>query len=284
MAENLGSDVSYVSESEGYNYDMVVFQEQKPPLDSELNLAQELKRIAGQRRLDTLPSGWLTLRPFYTSSSLSNSFYTQNPSTAIPEYALVNGMVVYVTNTHTDTNNANLIELGDPPSTGNRVNGVFLEVWRALLDPDTTDNKPDPEVVIDNLRAVYTYSENVAWTVGDNGLILNTENAGASWAIQLIDTKQPLNGVSFANSTIGWVVGNSGVIARTSSSGVRWTLLSSGLVENLNDVFAASQLIVWAVGDSGTILKTSNGISWAAQSSGVTTKLNSLYFYDTQVG
>ncbi len=292
MAENLGEGVSYVSESAGYNYDMVVFQEQKPPLDSELNLSQELKRLAGQRRLDTLPSGWLTLRPYYTEASLVNKFYSQDPDSPIPEYALVNGMVVHVTNTNTDplvnsVDNNNYIDLGEPPSTGNRVNGVFLEVWRALLDPDTVGDppvKPAPDVVIDDLNAVDAQTANIAWGVGANGLILNTQNAGASWSVQLIDTKQVLNGVSFANTTIGWVVGNGGVIGRTSSGGVTWNMLSTGLVENLNDVHAASQVVVYAVGDAGTILKTVNGITWVGQTSGVTAKLNGVFFYDTLIG
>lgn len=289
MAENLGTDVSYVSESDGYNYDLVVFQEQKPPLDSELNLAQELARQAGQRKLSTFPSGWLTLRPFYTDTSLENQFWTQNTTNSIPEYALVNGSVIYVTNTSTDPNtssidNVNLIDLGDPPTSGNRVNGVFLEVWRALLDPDTSDNKPAPETVIDNLKSIYTYSTDLAWTVGENGLILHTENGGQSWNIQNIDTKRTLNGVSFANASIGWVVGNNGIIARSSSGGARWTLLSSGIVENLNDVFAVSQLIVYAVGNTGTIMKSTNGINWTTKTSGVTANLNACYFYDSQTG
>lgn len=290
MAENLGQGVSYVAESQDYNYDMVVFQEQKPPLDTELNLAQELARQAGQRRLDSFPSGWLTLREFYTNSSLENEFWTQNPtSSPIPEYALVNGTVIHVTNTSknpgiSSVDNANLIDLDDPPTSGNRVNGVFLEVWRALLDPDSSENKPSPEVIIDDLKAVHTQSENLAWSVGENGLIIHTENGGQSWNIQLIDSKRTLNGVYFATTSIGWVVGDNGVIARTSSEGQRWTLLSSGIVENLNDVFAVSSLIVYAVGDTGTILKSTNGISWNHLTSGVTANLKACYFYDNQIG
>ena len=39
-------------------------------------------------------------------------------------------------------------------------------------------------------EAYYTADENNVWTVGENGLILNTENGGQSWNIQLIDTKK----------------------------------------------------------------------------------------------
>ena len=67
MAENLGTGVSYVNEDAGYNYDLVVFQEHKPPLDSELNLAQEIKRLASQRNLNSLPSAFAS--NFFTKFS-----------------------------------------------------------------------------------------------------------------------------------------------------------------------------------------------------------------------
>ena len=176
MAENLGTDVSFVDESAGYNYDKVVFQKQKPPLDTEMNLAQEIQNELAKRHIKGLPSGWLNIKSLYTSSLLSNFMYTQDPDTAVPEYTLVNGMVLYVTNTETSDANANKINLEDPPSTGNIINGVILEVWRALLDTETDDNRPDSVVTIDSLMAIDAVTENNAWAVGENGLILVTPN------------------------------------------------------------------------------------------------------------
>ena len=284
MAQNLGTGVSYVYEEEGYNFDTVVFQKGKPPLDSEMNLCQQLQSIISKRQTQGSPSGWLSLYPAYTSRTLTDSFYTQDPTDSKPEYALVNGHVVYVTNTQTQTENTNLIELGDPPSTGNVINGVFLEVWRALLDPDTSTNKPDPATIIDALANVFMYDNNNGWIGGDNGLLLKTENGGQTWAVQSIDTSRRLNGVYFITSTIGWTVGNDGVLARSSSGGERWTILETNITENLNSIYAASQLIAWAVGDSGTILKTTNGVTFLSQVSGVTANLNKVHFYDTLTG
>lgn len=284
MSENLGKDVSYVNETAGYAHDMVVFQKGKPPLDSEINLAQELKNLLSARQMKATPSGWLTFRPFYTSTLLENKFYTQNPSTAIPEYALVNGKVIYITNTATSEVNSNLIDLKDPPATGARVNGVFLEVWRALLDPDTSDNRPDPETIIDALKSVDAIDENNAWAVGENGLVLNTDNGGRTWTIQIIDSKRNFNKVYFINSTVGWLVGDGGVIGRTTSGGDRWSVIQSGYVENLNSVFAATQLIAWAVGDGGIILKTTNTVNWSPLSSGTTVNINNIFFKDSLVG
>jgi photosystem II stability/assembly factor-like uncharacterized protein len=278
MADNYGTGVSFVDQVTGYNYDTVVFQKGKPPLDTELNAVQQIRNLLDQREHSTLPSGWLTLKPFYTSSLLSNSFYTQDPSAPTPEYALVNGDVLHITNTATTISNTNLVELGAPPPTGNQVNGIFLEVWRALLSPVTSTNRPVPETIISALKDISVIDKNTAWAVGENGLILATPDAGQTWAIQLIDSKNTLNGVFFVTSTIGWLVGTNGCIARTTSGGQRWNVLATGFNQDLNSIYAASQLNAWAVGNSGVILNTSNAVTWLAQTSGVSVDLNSVYF------
>ena len=278
MADNLGTGVSYVDQVNGYAYDTVVFQKGKPPLDTELNAIQQVQNLLNQRGRYNLPSGWLSFKPYYLNPQLLNSFYTQDPSTAVPEYALVNGEVLYVTNTATATNNTNLIELGAPPLTGNQVNGVYLEVWRALLSPTSSVNRPAPETIIDSLYDISVVDKNTAWAVGENGLILATPDAGQTWSIQTINTKNSLNGVFFVNNNIGWVVGANGCIARTTSGGQRWNVLSTGFNQNLNSVCAVSQLTAWAVGATGIILNTSNAVTWMAQTSGISNDLNSVYF------
>jgi photosystem II stability/assembly factor-like uncharacterized protein len=291
MANNLGTGVSYVYDEEGYNYDTVVFQKGKPPLDSELNLSQDLINGLRGKQTISLPSGWVSYYPLYTNMALENGFYTQNPTGAKPEYALVNGNVIHFTNTGSpqDANagkqdNANFVDLGTPPVNGNIVDGVILEVWRALLSPSSSTNKPDPTTVIDGLSSIFMYDSNNGWICGNNGLVLGTTNGGQTWSVLFIDTKRNLNGIFFATQAIGWVVGDNGIIARTSTSGSRWTLLTTGTSENLKSVHAISQLIAWAVGASGTILKTVNGINWTSQISGVISDLNKVHFHDQLVG
>jgi len=278
MSENLGTGVSYVNEVEGYNYDTVVFQKGKPPLDSELNLLQDIRRELGNRQLSNLPSGWLTFRPYKTSPLLQNQFYTQDPTAPIPEYANVGGMVVHVTGTGTQQDNLNIVTLPSPPTVLNQVNGAYLEVWRALLGATNDTNRPLSTPVTDSLLDVHAVDTNYVWAVGENGLILTTENGGQTWSIQASGTRNKLNSVFFYSSSIGWAVGDSGIIVRTSSGGVRWTPLTTGLTENLNSVFAMSQQIAWVVGSSGIILKTTNGISWSTMVSGSSADLKSIFF------
>jgi photosystem II stability/assembly factor-like uncharacterized protein len=284
MANDLGTGVSYVYENEGYGYDMLVFQKAKPPLDSELNLEQDLINGARARQMVLWPSGWASFYPIHTDRSLSNGFYTQDPTAAKPEYAVVNGNVIHFTGTNSQADNVNLLDLGLPPDTGNVVDGVVLESWRALISPSSNANKPASASVVDSLNSVFTFDGTYNWICGDNGLILGTTNGGQSWLVQPIDTKRDLNGIFFATGVIGWVVGSNGMIARTSSAGNRWTLLNTGVSENLNSVYAANQLIAWVVGASGTILKTVNGINWTPLVSGVTADLNKIHFRDQLVG
>jgi photosystem II stability/assembly factor-like uncharacterized protein len=286
MAENLGPGVSYVNDPTGTAYDTVVFQKGKPPLDSELNLVQQISHEITRRGLSTLPSGWLTLRPFKTDPSLVNSFYTQDPATAIPELAFVNGMVVNVTNSNTSVPNSNIVNLGEPPSTSSQLDGVYLEVWRALLSPGSNLTngvavKPDPAVTIANLLSIDAVDPNHAWISGQSGLILQTPNAGQTWNIQPIDTPNNLNGIFFVDLSVGWVVGDTGIIGRTTNGGQIWNLIATSSTENFKSVFALSQQIAWLVGTSGTILATLNGVTWLPQVSGVTNDLNSVYFLNT---
>lgn len=290
MAKNLGSGVSTVYDGEGYAYDKVVFQQGKPPLDAELNLAQELQEIMGRRSTSHLPSGWMSYRPYYCSENIQNGFYTQDPTGAKPEVALVNGWPVYVTNTGTDLTHVNKIDLSDSIlRSGSRTDGVFLEVWRALLSPydgDETQAKPQPAVKVADLRSVDMYDENTGWSVGENGVVLKTVDGGVNW----ISVSPPVNAyfkrVRFLNSSLGYIVGAGGEILKSNDGGESWLRLSSGTTEALNDIFILSETNVCVVGDNGTVLLSidGNNFSIISQTSGVTTDLNGVTFFDTHVG
>jgi hypothetical protein len=156
MATNeLGAGVSRYLDGRDAQFAFVVYQFNRPPLDSELNLTglAELETKAESIR-SRYPSGWLMneLSPksdFGTNSNYSNFFYfgrnTTN-ETRNPSWAIVNGWLVPVTGTRTgqpplNPNNSdthNKIEL-NPPSTstgGSKAEFVFLEVWLQRIDVD----------------------------------------------------------------------------------------------------------------------------------------------------
>lgn len=162
MAKNYGTGVSRVIETAQSQFTNVIFQQGKPPLDSEFVLLSDLALEAGQTMLSqSVPSGWIGSGvqdhdAFLTSPTWSNWFrFGQQRSGELKaiQWAAVNGWLIPVTGTQTGTppgapSNAdtwNRIALAPPPSTSGagRIDFVFLEVWRARLPPNPSSlNKP----------------------------------------------------------------------------------------------------------------------------------------------
>jgi photosystem II stability/assembly factor-like uncharacterized protein len=293
MAINHGENISTSYEGLGYAFDKVVFQEGKPVLDHELNTAQELQEILTQKSTAHLPSGWLSSRPIFTSNDLENSFYTQDPSGAKPEVAMVNGWPIYVTNTNTPLRHVNNIIFNDSIRSGARVDGVFLEVWRSVVAPqgDTTEPvegvaKPQPVSRVSTLKGIWMYNENIGWAVGETGAIVKTIDGGVNWVSVESPVNITFNKVSFFDLYLGYAIGNGGVILKTLDGGETWFSLETPVSDNLNDIFIINDQNICVVGDNGTALISIDGTNFllSNQVSSVTDDLKSVYFYDTSVG
>jgi len=156
MAQNpLGPGVSRYTDARDKQLAAVVFQANKPPLDSEFNLLSlmDLEMRAEEVR-SRVASGWLMdeanpRADFITAQSYSNLFYYGRKSDGEVRnflWANVNGWLVPVGGTKTgapplasnDADTWNKILLS-PPSTstgGNRAEFAFLEVWLSTVDVD----------------------------------------------------------------------------------------------------------------------------------------------------
>lgn len=178
MANNYGTSVTRVLDPKQTGYRSVLWQPDKPPLESELtlmgDLAAEWDRV---QVLQGTPSGWYgdAINPqdsFVTNKDWSNWFkfgpqFTGEKSAIM--WAVVNGWVIPVTGTLTGTppgspNNTdtwNRITLPPPPSnTGDaRIDFVFLEVWMARIQTAVTTNKPSASAVYryGNVEGGYSY-------------------------------------------------------------------------------------------------------------------------------
>jgi photosystem II stability/assembly factor-like uncharacterized protein len=290
MAINHGDNISTSYEGLGYAFDKVVFQPGKPALDSELNSSQEFQEILTKKSTAHLPSGWLSYRPVYTSSDLENSFYTQDPNGAKPEVAMVNGWPVYVTNTNTPLKHVNKVLFNDAVRSGARVDGVLLEVWRAIVSAqDENDNsiaKPQPIAKVSTLNGIQMYNENIGWAVGESGTILKTIDGGLNWISIETPINVTFNKISFFDLYIGYAVGDGGVIIKTIDGGETWFGLETPVTDNLNDLYIIGDQNICVVGNNGTILLSIDGISFvvSTQTSNVTESISSVFFYDVAVG
>ncbi len=179
MTHDFGTGVSRVLEADQTNIVQVLWQQGKPPLDSELNFLQQLSD--NWRRISVLrgcPSGVLSNvinleEDFVTDTSNSNWFRIGQQKTSENQailWAVVNGWLIPVTGTGTgtppgspnDSDTWNKVTLDPPPSNSgdSRIDFVFLEVWLARVPPNpSTTNKPAAAYLYryGNVEGGYTY-------------------------------------------------------------------------------------------------------------------------------
>lgn len=142
------------------------------------------------------------------------------------------------------------------------------------------------------LAGVDFVSDKVGWAVGFPGTILNTRDAGATWATQYHDDseKWSFSAVDFVDKQRGCVVGfdeytHKGIVLTTTDGGRHWT--RSAVMEDrwLRSVRFVNPTTGWAVGRFGVIIKTTNGgRTWTSQKSGTYMDLTSVDFTNTKRG
>ena len=137
MANYIGNNsVSRNLPVEGRSWETVVHQAGLPVLDSEMNLAQNLRAEPSRHRL---PSGVLS----HTGNRETGFVFDATPNTLTMQSFLANiaGREVYVGGTNSADPLLNLVQLPAPSATTGlppdikRTDFVFLEVWKALVTP-----------------------------------------------------------------------------------------------------------------------------------------------------
>jgi len=100
----------------------------------------------------------------------------------------------------------------------------------------------------------------------DGGIILSTEDGGATWiphaplqTTQAAGTLTGLTAVAFGDALHAWAVGVSGTIWATTDGGATWTLQPIGSLELLSGVSFIDGNVGWVIGSHGTLLKTTTG-------------------------
>jgi len=181
MADNdYGTGVSRFLDPEGTGYDVVVFQKGKGVLDSELILNQD---IASHKAREVLrqqtPSGFLT-GDFESDTNASFDFRTESNTLHLINRPVVhvNGWVLPLEYTGTDTASENVITLAAPPASAGTiaVDFVYLEVWRAVVAPNpSTDNKPSATQVYPNGNVEALAATWLTDDLIDTDPVINTE-------------------------------------------------------------------------------------------------------------
>jgi hypothetical protein len=166
MSHDFGNGVSRTLSALMRQFDGVVWQQDKPPLDSELNLMSQIEWDRMQRLVRAvMPSGFF-LDPtrayddFEFNPQWANLLKLGTPRTPTgvhegPEqtpvvWANVNGWIIPVAGTDVVEGEevTNWIKLYPAPESDGRVDFVFLEAWQTLVRPNpSTINKPSSSSV-----------------------------------------------------------------------------------------------------------------------------------------
>jgi photosystem II stability/assembly factor-like uncharacterized protein len=156
---------------------------------------------------------------------------------------------------------------------GKRIVAVGNHGVVLLSDTDGADFRQAKSVPVrSTLTAVSFVDEKTGWAVGQWGVVLRTDDAGESWALQRYDTSvdQPLFSVWFRDRERGIAVGLWSLVIATVDGGKTWTPVtlppSPGRKKadrNLLKIFANRMGTLFVAAEQGLILKSYDGESWA---------------------
>jgi photosystem II stability/assembly factor-like uncharacterized protein len=136
---------------------------------------------------------------------------------------------------------------------------------------------------VERLRNIVCISAERIVAIGEDGLILFTEDSGKNWKHQEIEKKSTLLRVRFFGNK-GWIVGLNGVLLSSSDSGMSWIIHPLKFSTALTDIYI-NDLEGWIVGEDGIILKsTDGGQTWQQQISPTNQQILCLFFINPNKG
>ncbi len=104
-------------------------------------------------------------------------------------------------------------------------------------------------------------TEGIVATVGEQGFVLLSSDAGKNWKQVEVPAEIGLTGVYFLDAKSGWAVGYDHVIIRTRDGGENWDLVYEDIKADspLLDVFFLDANTGFAIGTYGAFLTTTDG-------------------------
>lgn len=146
MADDFKSTVSRTLDTTNRQYTNVVWQAGKPPLDSELNLVGQIATDNLSKTISSSAHSGILMNPRNADRDFEFNPLWSNFLKIKPIKALVAGLVINIEET--------TIRLSPPPTQDNRVDFVFLEVWKTIISAEGSggdlSNKPANTTVYSN--------------------------------------------------------------------------------------------------------------------------------------
>ncbi|HEY0713584.1 MAG TPA: YCF48-related protein, partial [Polyangia bacterium] len=82
-----------------------------------------------------------------------------------------------------------------------------------------------PLALTSDLRAIACWGKTRAWVAGDEGVLLTTKDAGATWQAVDAGVRTRLHAIAIAEKGIGFVGGDAGVLRVTTDNGATWSAI-----------------------------------------------------------
>jgi photosystem II stability/assembly factor-like uncharacterized protein len=135
------------------------------------------------------------------------------------------------------------------------------------------------------LRAMAFLDASHGIVVGNDGLVLGSDDGGKTWAARQSSVKEKLMDVTFIGNE-GWASGMNGTLIHTTDGGKTWTKQKTNTTQALEGIFFLDAKHGWTVGWAGTILRTlDGGATWqTAKAADAQWSMSAVYFKDEQSG
>ena len=145
---------------------------------------------------------------------------------------------------------------------------LFTIIFSVLISCSFAQWYPQNSGTTENLLSVCFTDTLNGWVVGNNGIILHTDNGGINWDVQTSNTDEILTGVYFTDSIHGWIAGHipqgyfdDCIFYRTLDGGNNWEQIDLGY-RCLKEIYFSDTLNGWSVGINHT---SDGGETWETQ-------------------
>ncbi|NRA11460.1 MAG: T9SS type A sorting domain-containing protein [Crocinitomicaceae bacterium] len=141
--------------------------------------------------------------------------------------------------------------------------------------------------VTEALNDIHMVTGDIGYTVGDNGTMIKTMDAGVTWNNLAAPTNQTLRSVYFLNENHGFICGEEGLF-ETTNGGLNWSLRTLSANTNLHHLDFYNDTTGFCTGGDYSIYKTiDGGFTWNQKSvntNGTSNPVSDLSFPTENVG
>jgi photosystem II stability/assembly factor-like uncharacterized protein len=122
------------------------------------------------------------------------------------------------------------------------------------------------------------------WLACDGGLVLSSQDEGASWQERLRNPQWRFRSIEFLDQRRGLLAGDEGLLLVTRNGGNGWTQIDTGTSQHLTDIALFGEN-VWVAGYGGVMLHSGDGgESWQQQRTFAGASLGCVSFLDERSG